>query len=119
MSDYPKVGVSLTADIMHPHLVSLTAWSGMMESERYALTPEQALSLASSLVTHARQALVTQKEDALRGDCETCSNIRMVTVDGPGSHPMREQCPDCFPKRNTPVPTHSAAAQIEREAYGQ
>lgn len=117
------------------HLVSLTLRNGDSPDPRdpetltVLLGPDEALSVAQQIIVQASGQYATALDSALRGDCPTCQNLRMVTVTKHG-HDTQEHCPDCtarppesamvFGRRPPPpLPTLPYVAELERKVMGR
>lgn len=73
------------------HTVEVYWYEGDGDRQVIKLTPTEAFDHAERVMRAAQYAQAQQLQDALRGDCATCSNTRMVKDD-------RDQvvhCPDC------------------------
>lgn len=112
------------------HLVELTLRNGDSRDIRdpetltALLSPAAALELSGQLANYAQSQYETMVDSALRGDCKTCNNMRMVTVEKHGRD-VQEHCPACsarpesegiFFGRRPPPPLPTAPFWVEREA---
>lgn len=91
------------------HLVRVS-WTDLDEGrigERRSTTisPEEAIRLATNLISSAQAAMSRIALDALAGECETCGNLRLVQKTMPGHrHASSIHCPACSPDGRRPLP---------------
>lgn len=78
-------------------------------SHELTITYEEGWRLVGNLLSCLNRLSDTRMRSAVAGDCETCRNYRMVTVDdGRGTGRMeRRLCPDCRAAYESAAPHHA------------
>lgn len=133
----PWTAVRTSVDVSGYHLVALAVGSqddpvpeGSHVPDQYhmLLSPSDALDLARQLINSATPQMENLVDSASRGECDTCNNLRMVTVVKHGRD-CQEHCPACSapleptlrPGRRPapPVPTPPNWAERERRVLGR
>lgn len=92
-------------------------WPGERPIDAF-MSPQDAVSLGLRLIESATRALEASIKDIERGDCQRCSNVRMVDEPTPSGGTHSIHCPDCATEPQ-PIPGLRAWAEREAEILGR